>query len=281
MSVVWKSCLELRFDLAVPPAPTTLEAALKISVITATFNRVDTVAQALASVRGQSWPQVEHIVIDGASTDGTLQVIEAQRVRLAVLVSEPDGGLYEALNKGFALATGDVVGLLHSDDFFADAQVLARVALAFADPAVDGVYGDLDYVAKADSSRIVRRWRSGAYTREKLSRGWMPPHPTLFLRRSVIERWGGFDTSYRIAADYDAVLRYLAKGGISLAYIPEVLVKMRLGGESNRSLARILRKTREDYAALRRNGVGGAGALLWKNLSKVGQFFVRDDGEAR
>jgi len=256
----------------VSPAPT-FEAALKISIITATFNRVDTIVHALASVQGQSWQQVEHIVIDGASTDGTLQVLAAQRERIAVLVSERDGGLYEALNKGFALTTGDVVGLLHSDDFFADERVLERVVLAFADPAVDGVYGDLDYVAKADPARIVRRWRSGAYTREKLSRGWMPPHPTLFLRRSVIERWGGFDTSYRIAADYDAMLRYLAKGGISLAYIPEVLVKMRLGGESNRSLARIVRKSREDYAALRRNGVGGVGALVLKNLSKVGQFF--------
>lgn len=246
---------------------------LKISVITATFNRADTVAGALASVAGQTWPQVDHIVIDGASTDGTLQLIEAQRHRLAVLVSEPDHGIYDALNKGLALATGDVIGLLHSDDAYADERVLERVAQAFADPAVDGVYGDLDYVAKADMSRIVRRWRSGAYARENLAHGWMPPHPTLFLRSSVIQQWGGFDTTYRIAADYDAMLRYLAKGRIRLAYIPEVLVKMRVGGESNRSLGRILRKSREDYLALRRNEVGGVGALVWKNLSKLPQFF--------
>lgn len=246
---------------------------MKVSVITATYNRADTVAGALASVAGQTWPNVEHIVIDGASTDGTLQLIEAQRDRLAVLVSEPDGGIYDALNKGLALATGDVVGLLHSDDAYADARVLERVAQAFADPAVDGVYGDLDYVAKADMSRIVRRWRSGAYARENLAHGWMPPHPTLFLRRAVIQQWGGFDTTYRIAADYDAMLRYLARGRIRLAYIPEVLVKMRVGGESNRSLGRILRKSREDYLALRRNEVGGVGALVWKNLSKLPQFF--------
>lgn len=246
---------------------------MKISVITATFNRVDTVAGALASVAGQTWPQVEHIVIDGASTDGTLQAIEAHRERLAVLVSEPDPGLYHALNKGLARATGDVVGLLHSDDLYADERVLERVAQAFADPAVDAVYGDLDYVAKADPSRIVRRWRSGVYSRGKLARGWMPPHPTLFLRRAVIEQWGAYDTAYRIAADYDAMLRYLARGQIRLAYIPEVLVKMRIGGESNRSLSRILLKSREDYAALRRNGVGGVAALLWKNLSKLPQFF--------
>lgn len=247
--------------------------SLMISVITATRDRADTVAGALASVAGQTWPLVEHIVIDGASTDGTLQVLEAQRGRLAVLVSEPDRGIYDALNKGLALATGDVVGLMHSDDFYADERVLERVALAFADPAVDGVYGDLDYVAKVDPSRIIRRWRSGSYVREKLARGWMPPHPTLYLRRSVIEQWGGFDTSFRIAADYDAMLRYLARGNIRLAYIPEVLVKMRVGGESNRSLSRILRKSREDYVALRRNEVGGLGALVWKNLSKLGQFF--------
>jgi glycosyltransferase involved in cell wall biosynthesis len=246
---------------------------LKISIITPTFNRVDTVAEALASVAGQTWSQVEHIVIDAASTDGTLQLIEAQRDRLAVLVSEPDGGIYDALNKGFAVSTGDVIGLMHSDDFYADEQVLERVAQAFADPSVDGVYGDLDYVAKAHPTRIIRRWRSGTYQRSRLAHGWMPPHPTLFLRRTVIEQWGGFDISFRIAADYDAMLRYLAKGNIRLAYIPEVLVKMRVGGESNRSLSRILRKSREDYMALRRNDVGGLGALIWKNLSKLGQFF--------
>ncbi len=245
----------------------------KISIITATFNRVDTLAEALASVAGQTWENVEHIVIDGASVDGTLHVIEAQRDRLAVLVSEPDGGIYDALNKGFARSSGDVIGVLHSDDFYADERVLERVARVFADPAVDGVYGDLDYVAKADPTRIIRRWRSGTYQRSRLTHGWMPPHPTLFLRRAVIQQWGGFDTSFSIAADYDAILRYLAKGNIRLAYIPEVLVKMRVGGASNQSLSHILRKSREDYLALRHNNVGGLGALIWKNLSKLGQFF--------
>ena len=137
---------------------------------------------------------------------------------------------------------------------------------------MDGVYGDLDYVAKDDAGRVIRRWRSGSYDSARLAMGWMPPHPTLFLRRSVIEQWGGYDTSFQIAADYDAVLRYLGQGGIKLAYIPEVLVKMRVGGESNRSLSRIIRKSREDYWALRKNGVGGFGTLAWKNLSKLPQF---------
>lgn len=246
--------------------------ALTISVITAVFNRVDTIDHVLASIQAQTWTQIEHIVIDGVSTDGTLQVLETNRDRLAVLVSEPDSGIYDALNKGLSLASGDIVGLMHSDDFYADERVLERVAETFADPAVDAVYGDLDYVAKDNPSRIIRRWRSGAYSRNKLAWGWMPPHPTLYLRRRVIDEWGVFDTRFRIAADYDAMLRYLAQGKIRLAYIPEVLVKMRVGGESNRSLSRILLKSREDYATLRRNGVGGIGALIWKNLSKLPQF---------
>jgi glycosyltransferase involved in cell wall biosynthesis len=246
---------------------------LSISVITAVFNRADTIGQALDSVQTQTLANVEHVVIDGASTDGTVAVLESRRERISVLVSEKDAGIYDALNKGLGLATGDVVGLMHSDDFFADERVLEKVAAAFSDPNVDGVYGDLDYVAKDKSERIIRRWRSGPYDPTKLAWGWMPPHPTLYLRRSVIEKWGGFDTSFHIAADYDQMLRYLAKGRIRLAYIPEVLVKMRVGGESNRSLSRIVRKSREDYRALRRNGVGGVGTLAWKNLSKVGQFF--------
>jgi len=135
------------------------------------------------------------------------------------------------------------------------------------------VYGDLDYVAKDNPSRVIRRWRSGEYDRRRLARGWMPPHPTLFLRRSVIERLGGYDTDYQIAADYEAILRYLGPGAIRLAYLPEVLVKMRLGGESNRSIARMVRKSREDYRALRTSKVGGVSALVWKNLSKLPQFF--------
>ena len=245
---------------------------MKISVITAVYNRAGFIAQAAQSVQSQAWPDVEHVVIDGASTDGTVQILQSCLNTRAVWVSESDKGIYDALNKGLAHATGDVIGLMHSDDFFADDRVLERVAEAFADPLVDAVYGDLDYVAKHDTSRIIRRWRSGEYAPAKLARGWMPPHPTLYLRRSVIERWGGYDTSFRIAADYDAILRYFGQGQIRAVYIPHVLVKMRVGGESNRSLAKIWLKTREDYMALRRNGVGGVGALILKNLSKLGQF---------
>ena len=247
----------------------------RISVITVVYNRVHTIDQALDSVQAQTWPAIEHIVIDGASRDGTRERLMARAEQLAVFVSEPDGGIYDALNKGLARATGDIVGFMHSDDFYAHDQVLARVAAAFADPAVQAVYGDLEYVAKDDVTRIIRHWKAGECTLDKLTWGWMPPHPTLYLRRSVYESWGGFDTRFRIAADYDSILRYFVRARINVAYVPEVLVKMRVGGESNRSLARVWRKMYEDYLALRRNGVGGFGALLWKSLSKLPQFFRR------
>jgi glycosyltransferase len=246
---------------------------LKISIITAVYNRADCIAQALASVQCQTHANIEHVIIDGASTDGTLEILRDSLDARATLVSEPDHGIYDALNKGLARASGDVVGLMHSDDSFADESVLALVAAAFSDPLVDAVYGDLEYVAKADTSRVIRRWQSGEFSAARLAWGWMPPHPTLFLRRRVIEEWGCFDTQFRIAADYDAILRYFSQGKIRPAYIPRVLVKMRVGGESNRSLGRIWLKSREDYKALRRNGVGGVGALVWKNVSKLGQFF--------
>jgi len=246
---------------------------MKISVVTTTYNCVMTIADCLSSVEGQSYADREHVVIDGGSTDGTLEVLRGRRDQLAVLVSESDGGTYFGLNKGIARASGDVIGMLHGDDVYADAEVLARVAEAFADPAVDAVYGDLVYVSKDDTGRVIRRWRAGAYRPERLRWGWMPPHPTLFLRRSLYERFGGFDTRYCIAADYDLMLRMLTQLSGRVVYLPALLVRMRLGGISNRSLAKVLRKSWEDYRALRANGVGGVAALIWKNLSKLPQFF--------
>jgi glycosyltransferase len=233
----------------------------------------------LESLYGQSHPHVEHVVQDGGSTDGTLEVLRANPASDMALESAPDAGLYDAINRGIARALGDVVGLLHSDDFLADDEVLTSVAQALADSSVDGVYGDLDYVAADDTCRVIRRWRSGEFTPAKLKRGWMPPHPTLYLRREVFERWGAYDTDFRIAADYEAILRWLVRGQIRLAYIPRVLVKMRVGGESNRSLGRILRKSREDYRAMRRHGVGGIGTLAGKNFSKLEQFFPKRQGD--
>lgn len=246
---------------------------MKISVVTAVFNREATIAEAISSVQKQNYPSVEQIVQDGGSTDRTLQILNSLNTSHISLESGADGGIYDAINRGIARANGDVVGLMHSDDFFAHDNVLSLVAEALLDPDISGVYGDLQYVSSLDSTKIIRHWRAGEYTRDRLKQGWMPPHPTLYLRREVFESWGLYDTSYSIAADYDAMLRYLAKGDIKLAYIPEVLVKMRVGGESNRSLARILQKSREDYRAIKQNNVGGFPTLLMKNTSKIRQFF--------
>jgi len=249
--------------------------SLHISVITAVFNGASTLGEALRSVHGQRWPNVEHIVIDGGSTDGSLAVIDNHKAGISKMVSEPDRGLYDALNKGIRHASGDVVGFMHADDEFASPNVLARIASAFEDPAVGAVYGDLVYVRSSDVSRVVRYWRAGQYRRTQLAQGWMPPHPTFYARRDVYARLGGFDTRFRIAADYENMLRILWSGHVQAAYIPEVLVRMRLGGMSNMSLFNMLHKSREDYAAMRQNGIGGLHALLLKNVTKLPQFVVR------
>lgn len=246
-----------------------------ISVVTATYNCAHTVAECLAAVAAQTYPHREHVVLDGASTDSTLAILTAHAQQLAVLKSEPDTGIYDALNKGIALARGDVVGFLHADDLYASPDVLAQIAQAFENPAVCAVYGDLQYVSKANTAQVVRKWRSSPFTPNRLAWGWMPPHPTLYVRRQWYERIGGFDTRYRISADYLSILQMFSQPDFQAVYLPEVLVKMRLGGASNKSLKNLIQKSSEDWRALRSTGVGGlggVGALLWKNLSKVRQF---------
>lgn len=245
---------------------------MKISIITAVYNSKNTIGCAINSIQSQKFQDVEHIIQDGCSTDGSLAIINGILNKSSRVYSEKDSGIYDAINRGICRSSGDVVGIMHSDDFFAHDRVLGMIADALSNDRIDGVYGDLQYVGSDDTGRVVRHWKSGDYSLSKLRRGWMPPHPTLYVRRDIFERWGLYDTSFRIAADYDAMLRYLVKGQIKLAYIPEVLVKMRVGGESNRSLERILLKSREDLRALRRNGVGGFGTLAMKNISKIGQF---------
>jgi len=249
--------------------------SLHISVITAVLNRATTLAAALRSVHGQEWPDVEHVVIDGGSTDGSLEILRQHRWAISKLVSEPDGGIYDALNKGISAATGDVIGFMHADDEFATPDALVRVAQAFEDPDVDAVYGDLVYVKRHDTSQVVRYWRAGTYQRSQLAHGWMPPHPTFYVRRGVYSRLGGFDTRYRIAADYENMLRILWCGSVKAAYIPQVLVRMRVGGMSNKSFFNVLNKSREDYSALRQNRIGGLQALLLKNVTKLPQFVTK------
>jgi glycosyltransferase involved in cell wall biosynthesis len=246
---------------------------MKISLITAVYNRHETIAQAMCSVAEQTYVDREHIIIDGGSDDGTLTIIKRCASADVQWVSERDEGIYDALNKGIRISQGEVVGIVHSDDFLAHPHVLERIMEAFANPTVDAVYGDLDYITAGSQARRIRRWRGGTFRPERLAWGWMPPHPALFVRRRVIECYGAYDPTYRIAADYDAILRWFGHGQISSVYIPEVVMKMRLGGESNRSLGRIWRKSREDYRALRRNQIGGLATLAAKNLRKLPQFF--------
>jgi glycosyltransferase len=249
---------------------------VKISVITAVYNNHATLAEALDSALAQDHPDTELIVIDGASTDGTRDVIQRYATRLAHVVSEPDRGIYDALNKGLRLASGDAVGFLHSDDMFADRRVLSRIAAALVNSSVDACYGDLCYVLRDNPRHVLRYWRAGPYHPRLLKWGWMPPHPTFYARRTLYQQFGGFDINYRIAADYDCMLRFLGKKGILCAYLPEILVNMRVGGISNRSFDKILLKSREDYRALRQNQIGGFSALLLKNLQKLPQFINRN-----
>jgi len=180
-----------------------------------------------------------------------------------------------ATGSGIQRASGEVVGFLHADDLYARDDTIATIAAAFADPSVEAIYGDLIYVDRSDTSKVIRYWRAGTCSRERLSRGWMPPHPTFYVRRAVYERLGMFDTRYRIAADYDCVVRFLFVAGIHAVYIPQVLVSMRLGGISNRSVRTILRKSREDLHIMRKHRLGHLPALLHKNLGKVSQFWTR------
>ncbi len=248
---------------------------MRISVVTVAYNSASTISDTLVSVAAQTHSAIEHIVIDGGSSDGTADLVRDHSTRVARFVSEPDHGIYDALNKGLRLATGDVVGFLHADDLFADHDVVADIAARFEDPQVDAVYGDLVYVDAIDVDKVIRFWRAGPFDTSLLRRGWMPPHPTLYVRRAVYERLGGFDTRYRIAADYDTIVRFFGAAGLKVAYVPRVLVRMRLGGISNRSIKTIWRKTLEDRDIIRRYGTGGIGTLLSKNFGKLSQFWRR------
>ncbi|MPQ95767.1 glycosyltransferase family 2 protein [Thioclava sp. JE_KL1] len=255
---------------------------MKISLITAVYDAEDTVGDAIASVARQSHRDLEHLIIEGRSRDGSFAAIEAARHSRMIAFSEADAGLYDALNKGIARATGEVVGFVHADDMLAHRDALAHVAAAFADPQVEAVFANLDYVLRGDPDTVIRHWANGGFTPAKLRRGWAPAHPTLYLRCSTYARLGGFNTSYRIAADYDFMLRVFSALQGRAVYLPELLYKMRLGGVSNRSLAHLRRKMAEDYRAIRANHLGGPvsalGVLARKNLSKLRQFVERDQG---
>ena len=248
---------------------------MKISVITVAYNSSKTIATTLDSVAIQTHYDIEHLVIDGASTDATLALIRNHRNPNIRLVSEPDKGIYDAMNKGLALAMGEIVGFLNSDDFYEDASVLEKVAAAFQDPAVEACYADLVYVTQ-DNSRVVRYWKSKPFISGDFAKGWCPAHPTFYVRRSVIARLGLFDQSYKLAADVEFMMRYLECGRIRTVYIPHVLVRMRLGGITNQSWRNIVQQNQEILSALRKNDVPFSTLLfvVHKLISRLRQFVV-------
>lgn len=246
---------------------------VKISVITVVFNGADTIEDTLRSVAAQTHPDVEHIVVDGGSTDGTREILARYGDRLARVVSEPDHGIYDAMNKGIALATGDVVGTLNADDMYMDDGVLAKVAQTFADQSVEACYADLIYVDREDTHRIIRYWTSRPYKEGLFRRGWIPAHPTFFVRSAVYERCGMFDPEFKIQSDFELTMRFLSICGIRSVYIPKIFVRMRMGGTTNKKLSNIIKGNLESYRALRKHGVRVTPLFfVVKILSRLPQF---------
>jgi len=247
---------------------------MKVSVVTVVYNMAHNIQRAVESVLSQDYKNIEYIIIDGGSEDGTCEIINRYSAFIDIFVSERDNGIYDAMNKGVLLSSGDVVAFLHSDDVYANETVISDIVNCFAN-GTQGVYGDLVYTDKADVNKVFRYWKSCDFSTSLLSKGWMPPHPTLFLRREVYQKYGAFDTSFKIAGDYDFMLRIL-KDNIAVKHLPQVIYKMRLGGESNRSVKNILDKSKEDLRAMRNNKIKNPFfALFYKNVSKIMQLVRR------
>jgi len=248
---------------------------MRFTLITPTFNSALTVRDTLESIQMQEYPHIEHIIIDGVSRDNTLEIV-AEYPRVSKIVSEPDRGLYDAMNKGIRLASGDVVGIINSDDFYTNPQVIGKVAERLIETGADALYADLEYVGAGNTGRVVRTWKAGQFAPGYFYRGWMPPHPTFFVRRELYERYGMFNPDFRFSADYELMLRFLLKHGISACYLPEVIVRMRAGGASNASLRNRLQANREDRLAWKTNGLRPHFFTLYlKPASKIGQYLNR------
>jgi glycosyltransferase involved in cell wall biosynthesis len=246
---------------------------LKISVITVSYNSAATIADTLRSVANQSYQNIEHLIIDGRSKDSTVKIVEELRHPHLILSSEPDDGIYDAMNKGLKRASGEVIGFLNSDDFFADSDALDKVAAVFQDESVEACYADLVYVTP-DDSRVARYWKSKVFKKGDFAKGWSPAHPTFYIRRSALDRIGLFDLTFNLAADAEFMMRYLEVGKIKSVYIPHVLVRMRLGGASNESWINIFKQNKEIFMALQKNNVPFSLIGFWvrKFYSRAQQY---------
>lgn len=247
-----------------------------ISLITVTFNSASTLKHTIDSIKMQTCSDFEYIIVDGASTDGTIEIILKNQQLISKWVSEPDKGIYDAINKGIAMSTGQYVGLIHADDMLASPDVLQSIVDAINEHHPDAIYGDLDYVSADDTAKVIRRWKSNPFRPELLAQGWMPPHPTLYVNRQLIDKISVYNDKMKISADYDFILRLFSQPGLRSEYLPKCLVKMRVGGASNRSIRNIVTKMKEDYSAITRNKTGNIFTLIKKNTGKIHQFFIRD-----
>ena len=246
---------------------------MKVSIITVVYNGAEHIRDCIDSVVNQTYPTIEYIIIDGKSTDGTVEIVQSYGTKVARFVSESDEGLYDAMNKGIRLATGDVIGLLNADDFYRHTEVVANMVGVFERTGSDAVYGDMIYVDRNDTQKLIRYWRSGWYREDAFKWGWMPGHLSFFAKRELYEKYGPFRLDMKSAADYELLLRFIHKNKIKLAYMDEVTIVMRAGGISNSSLKNRLRANRDDRLAWELNGVKPYFFTLWlKPLRKLNQY---------
>jgi len=250
---------------------------MKISIITVCYNSASTISDTIASVARQNYGDIEHIIVDGGSTDGTVDIVKSSS-SVSKYISELDRGIYDAMNKGINLATGDVIGTLNSDDFYVDENVLSKVANAFESRQdVEAIYADLVYVEQVDTNKVVRFWKSQDFYLGMFRNGWVPAHPTFFVRKEVYQKLGTFDLKYKIAADFELLYRFLEEKKVSVYYLPELLVKMRVGGTTNNSFANILEQNREILSVMkaRDKQFSSINWMLRKVFNRVLQFIRR------
>ena len=249
---------------------------LKVSIITVCYNSVETIRYSINSVLSQDYSDIEYIIIDGGSHDGTIEIIESFGDKVDYFISEEDHGIYDAMNKGITASKGDVVGILNSDDVYQNNYVISNVVNNFKRFNCDSIYGDLIYVKNDDISKIVRYWKSGDFSISKLKKGWMLPHPTFFVKRSLYLKYGLYNTELKSAADYEMILRLLYKYNITVRYLPNILVKMRQGGVSNSSLLNRIKANREDSLSWKINQLYQPYFIrIRKPFIKIKQYFMR------
>lgn len=244
---------------------------MKVSIITSCFNREKTIAQAIESVLSQDYQNIEYIVVDGASKDNTLAIINRYRGRISHIISEPDNGMYEGINKGIRAATGDIIGLLHSDDFLFSTNTISRIVKRFEETQADFIYGNGLFVDSDNTDKVVRNWMGGKYSKWKVRHGWLPLHPTCYIRKSCMDKWGLYDESYKIAADSDFLFRYLYEADLKVEYLNEYIVRMRMGGLSTDSKRRKM-MWEEDIRMYKSHGMPPTLTKLEKMAWKVPQF---------